>query len=205
VRLGLLGPAEGDLARLSRCAAVLLNAGRVDRAVYLGSDDALEEAVAAWATALVGGDPSDAGVWDRAIDVALAGNAEALDLFLRAERARLRLKALERLPREGLRSAELFGDRVVVMIHDKALLDEEDIFSATFLVYGKADAHLVKKIGPRWFITPGKVGATGGGCAVLDDEGEQVAVSFYDEEGNVLETQALPVSRTAKLYVRGGE
>ena len=41
-------------------------------------------------------------------------------------------------PRE-LRSVEMFGDRVAVLIHDKALLDEEDIFSATFLVYGKSD------------------------------------------------------------------
>ena len=63
--------------------------------------------------------------------------------------------------RDELRTIEMFGDRVAVLIHDKALLDEEDIFSATFLVYGKSDGPLVKKIGPRWFLTPGPIGSAG--------------------------------------------
>ncbi len=144
MRLGLIGPANGDLAALARTAEFLLNGARVTRAIYLGDDDALEETVGLWAESLVGDDPSDAGVWDRAFEVAATGTPERIDAFLRGERARLRLRDLERLSPEELRSVEMFGDRVAVLIHDKAMLDEEDIFSASFLIYGKSDSPLVK-------------------------------------------------------------
>ena len=144
----MLGPAEGDLAALARTAELLLNRGKVTRAIYLGADEALEDTVALWAESLVGPDASDKGVWDRAFAVAVEGSPEEIQAFLRSERARLRLKSLESLPPRELRSVEMFGDRVAILVHDKALLDEEDIFAATFLVYGKSEGPLVKKIGP---------------------------------------------------------
>lgn len=203
MRLGLLGPSNGDLAGLARAAEFLLNGVRVTRAIYLGADDALEETVGLWAESLVGRDPSDDGVWERAFEVAATGTTEQLDGFLRNERARLRLKSLERLPIEELRSIEMFGDRVAVLIHDKAHLDEEDIFSATFLVYGKSDSPLVKKIGPRWFVTPGPLGDIPGGVMVLDDSGDDVLATLYDDSGNVLRTESLAAGRAVKLSVQG--
>jgi hypothetical protein len=202
VRLGLIGPANGDLAGLARTAEFLLNGARVTRAIYLGDDDALEETVGLWAESLVGPDPSDAGVWERAFEVAATGNAEQIDTFLRGERARLRLKALERLSPEELRSVEMFGDRVAVLIHDKALLDEEDIFSASLLIYGKSEVPLIKKIGPRWFLTPGPAGREGGGAIVLDDSVDPIAATLYDAEGRSLRTETLLTGRAAKLSVQ---
>jgi hypothetical protein len=201
MRLGLLGPANGDLAGLARCAEFLLNGAKVTRAIYLGVDDALEDTVALWAESLVGPDPSDHGVWERALPL-VNGGPDQIDAFVRAERARLRLKSLERLPPAELRTVEMFGDRVAVLIHQKALLDEEDIFSATFLVYGKSDAPLVRKIGPRWFLTPGPIGCAGGGVAVLDDSGDDVLATVYDGEGRASHSETLTVRRTAKLNVQ---
>ena len=202
MRLGLLGPSNGDLAQLARAAEFLLNGVRVTRAIYLGADDALEETVGLWAESLVGSDPSDEGVWNRAFEVAALGTVEQIDAFLRRERARLRLKSLERLPQEELRSVEMFGDRVAVLIHDKALLDEEDIFSATFLVYGKSDEPLVKKIGPRWFVTPGPLGDVEGGVMVLDDSGDDVLATVYDGDGRASHSETLTVRRSAKVSVQ---
>jgi hypothetical protein len=199
----LLGPAKEDLDGLARAARFLLVEGRVDRAIYLGKDDALEEMTFAWAESLVGGDPSDDAVWDRALDVALEGDPERIDELLRAERARRRLRALEALPREGLRSMEMFGDRVAVLLYDKAALDEEDIFAATFLIYGKSEEPLVKKIGPRWFLSPGRIGAPGGGILLLDDEQEEVVATFFDNEGQPHKRETLVVARAAKLRVQG--
>jgi hypothetical protein len=175
----------------------------VTRAIYLGDDDAVEETVSVWAESLVGPDPSDEGIWQRAYDVANSGTAEQIDAFLRAERARFRLKSLEGLPPDLLRSVEIFGDRVAVLIHDKALLDEEDIFSASFLCYGKGEGPLVKKIGQRWFLTPGPVGSPGGGAIVLDDSSEEVVASFYDADGRPGQTLTLNTVRAAKLNVQG--
>ena len=201
--MGLLGPANGDLAALARTAEFLLNGAKVTRAIYLGADDALEETVGMWAESLVGADPSDDGVWERAFAAATMGTADQLDAFLRAERARLRLKSLERLPPQELRTVEMFGDRVAVLIHDKALLDEEDIFSAHFLIYGKGEGALLKKIGPRWFMTPGPVGAPGCGALVLDDSGERVVATLYDASGRAGATHTLSTGHMAKMSVQG--
>src|ERR1700689_4115083 len=180
VRLGLLGPANGNLAALARTAEFLLNGAKVTRAIYLGADDAIEDTVALWAESLVGPDPSDDGVWTRAFAVAAGGTPEQLDTFVRAERARQRLKSLERLPPEELRTVEMLGDRVAVLIHDKALLDEEDIFSAKLLIYGRGDSPLIKKMGPRWFLPPGPVGGERSGAIVLDDSDEPLVGTLYD-------------------------
>jgi hypothetical protein len=203
VRLGLLGPANGDLATLARTAEFLLNGAKVTRAIYLGDDEALEETVGLWAESLVGSDPSDEGVWDRALAVAAAGTPEQIDAFLRGERARLRLKSLERLPPEQLRTVEMFGDRVAVLIHDKALLDEEDIYSATLLVYGRSDGPLIRKIGPRWFLTPGPIGGAGCGALVLDDSTDDMTVTLYDADGRAARTEPLTGGRAAKMSVQG--
>src|SRR5262245_12810740 len=98
MRLGLLGPAGGEIGALGRAAEFLLNSARVHRAIYLGNDGALDRAVAAWARKLVGDDPSDEGAWTRAAEVALKGTPAQIDRFVGTERARLRLKALEALP-----------------------------------------------------------------------------------------------------------
>ena len=97
MRLGLLGPAGGDVGGLGRAAEFLLNGARVHRAIYLGNDGALDRAVAAWARKLVGDDPTDEGAWRRAAELALTGQPAAIDRFVATERARLRLKSLEAL------------------------------------------------------------------------------------------------------------
>ena len=203
MRLGLLGPAGSDVGALGGAAEFLLNGARVHRAIYLGNDGALDRAVAAWARKLVGDDPSDDAAWRRAADIAVTGTAEQIDKFVSAERARLRLKSLEALPEEIARTIEMVGDRVAVLIHDKALLDEEDILAANLLFFGKSEAPLVRKIGARWFITPGPIGSEGGGIAVLDDEGDEIMITIYDSTGKQSQREALSLHRATKMRVRG--
>jgi hypothetical protein len=182
-------------------AEFLLNRAKVARVIYLGADEALEDTVALWAESLVGPDASDEGVWERALAV-VTGSAEQIDRFLRAERARLRLKSLERLPPQERRTIEMFGDRVAVLTHDEALLDEEDIDSASLLVYGSGQGPLVRKIGPRWFLTPGPVGQAGG-AIVLDDSDEELVASVYDGGGSLARTEVLHLAPTAQVSVQG--
>ena len=205
MRLGLLGPAGSEVGALGRAAEFLLNGARVHRAIYLGNDGALDRAVAAWARKLVGDDPSDDAAWRRAAGIASGNSPEAIDKFVQTERARLRLKSLEALPEEIPRTQEMIGDRVAVLIHDKALLDEEDILAANLLFFGKSDAPLVRKIGARWFVTPGPIGCENGGIAVVDDEGDGVAVTIFDSTGKHAQREVLAVHRVsaAKMRVQG--
>lgn len=203
MRLGLLGPSGGDVGALGRAAEFLLNGARVHRAIYLGNDGALDRAVAAWARKLVGDDPTDDNAWRRAADVASKGTWEQIDKFVSIERSRMRLKTLEALPESVARTIEMISDRVAVLIHDKALLDEEDILAANILCFGKNDGPLVKKIGTRWFVSPGPIGSEGGGLAVLDDETDDVVVTIYDGTGKSTRREVLSQTRTAKMRVQG--
>ncbi len=203
MRLGLLGPAGAEVGALGKAAEFLLNSVRVHRAIYLGVDGALDRAVAAWAKKLVGGDPTDENAWHLAAEVAATGSANAIDKFVASQRARLRLKALETLPEQISRTVEMVGDRVAVLIHDKADLDEEDILAANILFFGKSDAPLVKKIGARWFVSPGPIGPPGGGVAVIDDEGDEVTVTIFDTAGTLATKETLTVQRATKMRVQG--
>jgi hypothetical protein len=202
MRLGLLGPAGGDVGALGRAAEFLLNGARVHRAIYLGNDGALDRAVAAWARKLVGDDPSDDGAWRRAAAIALSGTPAEIDRFVAMERARLRLKALEALPEQVSRTIEMVGDRVAVLIHDKAQLDEEDILAANILAFGNSAAAVIQKVGPRWFVAPGPIGMPGGGLAVLDDEQDEVIVSIFEATGKLTQREVLMTAR-AKAHAEG--
>lgn len=204
MRLGLLGPAQGSAAGLGRAAEFILNVARVDRAVYLGDDGALDATVTSWAERLVGSDASDEGTFKRAAALALAGDPRKIDAFVVSERARLRLRALESLPRGGARTIEMIGDRVAVLIHDKANLDEEDIMSANLLVYGKSSEPLVKKIGARWFISPGVMGCAAGGVAVIEDKDDGIIAEIFDQKGSCTMTESLDMTRKTTTRVQGG-
>lgn len=202
MRLGLLGPARGEISALGRAAEFLLNGARVHRAIYLGNDGALDRAVAAWARKLVGDDPSDDGTWKRAADLAMTGSPTQIDRFVTTERARLRLKALEALPEAASRTIEMVGERVAILIHDKGQLDEEDILTANILLYGKSDAPLVRKIGTRWFVSPGPLLGQGG-MAVLDDEQDDISVTIFDPNGRP--TQKTSLGPTPRKRAEGDE
>jgi hypothetical protein len=204
MKLGLLGPHEGEIATLVRAARTLVEVAHVDRAIYLGEDDALERGLAQWTKELVGRDPSDDDLWKVAAELAVTGAPTEIDRFVESERARLRLQVFQTLPGDHARTIEMVSDRVAVLVHEKALLDEEDIYLASFILYGRSDEPVIKRIGARWFITPGKIGTTSGGVCVLDDGGEDVTVTLYDPTGKASHHEALTLTRSTKMRVQGG-
>ncbi len=190
MRLGLLGPARGDVGALGRAAELLLNDARVHRAVYLGKDAALDRAVSAWARKLVGGDPSDDAAWTRALGVAIDGTAQQIDRFVASERARQRLKALETLPSEGAQKITI-GNVVAVLHHDDASLDDATLRAADIVLFGRSERPMVRQIGPRWFVSPAAIGTPSGGIAVLDDEHDGLSVTIYDTTGKPAQRETL--------------
>lgn len=198
MRLGLLGPAEGDLSTLRNTARFLLEERQVDRAIYLGRDRALDDVVAAWATDLVGEDPTDDALWVRAADRCTDASPEEIRSFLRAELDRRELARLEVLPGVGSRSVELLNGKVVVLIYDKAHLDEEDIVAASLLVFGKSTEMMMKQVGPRWFLSPGNHGAM-----ILEDRDDGIHLTVLDADLRELSAQPLELGRGTRMRVQG--
>lgn len=204
MRLALLGPAEGQVDALGAAARFVLDTRRVDRAVYLGVDGALDAVVSSWAVDLVGEDPSEERVFSRAVRHSLRAGPEEIDRYIEAERARARLRSFESLPEVDTRVIEMLGGALVVMIYDKALLDEEDMLPARILVFGKSRASVVKQVGQRWFLSPGSFAPAGdGGLMTLEDLDEGVFLTCYDKALGEIRTERIAVPRGAKLKVSG--
>jgi hypothetical protein len=71
-------------------------------------------------------------------------------------------------------------------------------------VFGKSPEPLVKKVGTRWFVTPGSIGAPQGGAAVLDDAGEEIVASIYGPDGRCTLSEPIAIARAAKMKIQGG-
>ena len=180
MRIGFLGPAEGDLDLLERCASFLLRE-RAARVVYLSHDGALDRCVVAWAARLVGDDPTDDGAWSRAAEVAIGGSAHDLDAFVAYERQRLRLRALVSLPDGSPCSLETLGELTILMTHDAGGLSEEDLTHAALIVDGASRDPVLGPRGERWWLSPGHLGPHGG-VALIDTHAPVPTVVVYDAE-----------------------
>jgi hypothetical protein len=203
MKFGVLGPANGDAAALERAAKLLLFEHEAEQVIYLGPDDhAIDRLVLDWARAWVGIDASDDGLWARAAEVCRTASALEIDAFISRERRRERLKDLKCLASASLRTVEILDGRVAVLIHDKGLLDEEDILPASLLIFGKSPAPLFRQVGARTFVSPGELRAARGGVAIFSDEPSgEFAVSFYEPGGALVERRVLPARPSGRVHV----
>lgn len=204
MRLAVLGPASTNRAALRQRTQFAMDKLSADRVLYLGVDDSFDEILAQWAEEIVGGIPTDDAVWERAADACARADHRAIDAFLRRERRRAELAKVERLPHAKARTVEMLGGLVTVIIHDKALLDEEDILPATLLVFGKGKEPVVHRVGQRTFISPGPLSHPKGGLALLSEERDDIMISIYGAGGNrVVHEPVASLSRSARLTVQG--
>jgi hypothetical protein len=205
VRLGVLGPAQGDLVALAKAAQHLLDVARAERVIYLGADDALDKVVLAWAQELVGGNPAENILFSRAAHACVNADPEAIGEFVEKERARRRLRVFTTVPPPPGRTAEILDGKVAVVLYDKATLDEEDIAGASYLVFGKSKASVVHRVGTRTFLSPGPIGEPSSGAMVLDDEVDGLRIDIIDATGTVVRTERLDArkpSGTGKMRVQ---
>lgn len=188
---------------LERAMSFLQRDLGVHRAVYLDVDDALERVVRRWAERLVGPRPDEADIFVRAAERCAGAAPHEIDQFIVAERERRGLAVFESLPGDDSRAIELLHDRVVVMIYDKAALDEEDIVSASLLVFGKGSEPLVKKVGSRWFLSPGTLEHFG--VMTLEDLEDGIHLTLFDSLCREVRRERLIAARAPRLRVSGAD
>ncbi len=199
MRIGLIGPAH-DLTVLREAAEFLLGDAGVDQAIYLGADDAAREMTLAWEAELREGETRD--FLTLAAEVAAVGTADEIETFLSVDEQLSRLDAVRTLPPAPARAIEMIGDRIVLVIHDKKVLDEEDIANAAVIVYGESQEMLLKRFGPRYFFTPGPLEAGKVGLLELEEDG-RIAVAAYAPSGEPLWREVLQGRKSSKVSVSG--
>jgi hypothetical protein len=203
MRLGVLGPAQGDLPALAVRVQRLLDEQQVEKVIYLADDDALEQIVASWARDIVGDDMDEHAFFERAAMRCTAASSEEIDEFVASERARLRLKVLVSLP-ETRRLNELLGGRVALFVYDGETLSEEDLAGASLVVFGNSEEPVLQRVGTRLHVAPGAIVSKTGGCAVLDDGAGNVRIEILSASGDVTarEIMAAP-SAAARMWAHG--
>lgn len=197
MRIGLLGPADGDLDALRDGVEFLLGDAEVDHVIYLGADEeAVRRVIHDAARETFGAEPDLDAFLDRAAELAPRGTAGELEALLGAEASLRRLSAIRTLPPSPARAVEMLSDRILLAVHDKSVLDEEDIANAALIVYGNAKEAEIRRFGARYFLTPGP--APEGRVALVEvEEDGGVSIALY-------ETSGLPVWRE-KMARRTGK
>jgi len=201
MRIGLLGPAEGDEGALRDAVEFLLGDAGVDQAIYLGGDEAtIERVITEWAHEIFGDDvPGEDAFLARGAELASSGTPDEIDELLAAERSLLRLSAVRMLPRPPVRAIEMIADRIMIAVHDKSILDEEDIANASLIVYGLSKEAECRRFGARYFLTPGPVSRGRVALVELEEDGN-VSLAIYETSGLPIWREKM-ARRTSKVSV----
>jgi hypothetical protein len=195
MRIGLIGPTGKAKTKLEKALDLLTGDLATRQVIYLGADDAAAQVVAERARA--GLDPDE--FLRRSVEVACSGSADQIAELLSEQRAAPRLDVVRELPAPPARAIEMLDTWIVLAVHDKAVLDEDDIANAHVIVYGRADEPVFKRFGPRCFFSPGPLALDQVGLLELMPEGH-VEIRLLGLDGEVRMREALYVGG-AKLVV----
>ncbi len=99
------------------------------------------------------------------------------------------------------KAVDMLGDVLCCLVHDKNDLDKEDMLNSALLVHGKEPEPKVVQIGPRYFVTPGKV-KEGGTVGLLEvDRQVKFSVFSLEDDKPVIDAQVLALG-TAKTKLQ---
>jgi hypothetical protein len=195
VRIGVIGQAGKAKGELRKAVEMFLADPEIKQVIYLGMDGVLESVVAEWAKQNLG----ESDFLARGADMACTGSAEQIEALLGEDRSVQRLSAVRRLPDPPARAIEMLEKWIVLAVHDKSILDEDDVANAHLIVYGKANEADFKRFGPRAFLTPGPLNKGKVGRLTLRGDGH-LDIDLLDLEGNSVRHEEVSPS-AAKVVV----
>ncbi|MET0391028.1 MAG: hypothetical protein ABW321_33965 [Polyangiales bacterium] len=167
MRMGIIGKAEGAYQELRSAIELFLRAPDLKQIVYLGDDDAITQMAAHIASEQL----DDEDFLRRGVELACHGSPDAIERLLAADREAQRISLLRRLPDPPACAIEMLEKWIVLAVHDKAILEEDDVANAHVIVYGEAPEAAFKRFGPRSFLTPGPLTKGCVGCVELRTDG----------------------------------
>lgn len=129
------------------------------------------------------------------------------------ELARLKDKVL-RAPEKGSlayqdtgvprKVVDMLGDALCCLVYDKNDLDKEDLLNSVILVHGKEAEPKVVSIGPRTFITPGRLKSPRPTVAIIEVEDRAATFSAFTlDDQKVIDKQPIQLgSGKTKISVK---
>ncbi len=148
MRFGFVGPAESSSALLEQAVGQLVSELEVDTVVYLGSDEAIRDFIAAQQR-----DQSEESFEQRVAEVAATGSPAEITEVVRSLRGARYLEKLRLLPQPPANAIEMLDDRIILLVREKSSLGEEDVVNSNVVIYGDAKELAFKRYGPRCFFS----------------------------------------------------
>jgi hypothetical protein len=167
MRIGVIGESRKASGDLRKAIELFLADPTIRQVIYLGMDGAIEDVVASWSSEGL----SEDAFLKRGAELACTGSADEIDALLSEDRSAQRLSAVRKLPEPPARAIEMLEKWIVLAVHDKAILDEDDVANAHVIVYGKSNDADFKRFGPRVFLTPGPLHKGKVGRLTLREDG----------------------------------
>jgi predicted phosphodiesterase len=160
LRIGLASDSFGNLDALGR-ALDLFAREAVDRVYFLGGRLAdVDAAIARRRGAREGAPvPRTDSEFLAAFEDALARHAAEDPIADRIVRVASRACPEAATGAVPTKQVDLVEGRICCLVHDKSELDRDDITNATVLFHGNSDRAALVQIGPRYFVTPGRLRA----------------------------------------------
>jgi hypothetical protein len=107
-------------------------------------------------------------------------------------------------PAVARKAMDMLGDSLCCVVHDKNDLVKDDLLNASVFIHGKESEPKVVQIGPRFFVTAGKLtGAAEQTCGLIEHADKTLRFTAFRLDGKVLiDRQPLVVERRNKLSVK---
>lgn len=106
-------------------------------------------------------------------------------------------------PKVPKKLVEMVGDTLAVLVHDKAELVKDDMLNAVLLIHGKSPDPNVVQIGPRYFVTPGRLtGASEQTCALLELSVAELRFEAFTLDGRRIKAQTFSRTSRNKMSVK---
>ena len=195
MRIGIIGSAPDSEHELHQAIELFLADPLLKQILYLGEDDAISRAVGQFSHETL----SEEGFLARAVGLACHGSPDEIDEILEADRQAQRVSLLRCLPPKPACAIEMLEKWIILGVHDKATLDEDDVANAHVILYGEATEANIKRFGPRSFLTPGPLSGGLVGSLYLRADGA-LDLALLDLQGNIVVSESVSAA-FAKLVV----
>jgi hypothetical protein len=214
MKIGLLADSTGDIEALDRGTTLLLEKG-AERLFFLGGRyPDVDEMLLRRKSARRGGREyndddflndvsSFLGKSDGGLQAKLRPTDEDDRLRDRFSRVPCKESLEYREPQVPKKLVEMVGDVLACLVHDKSDLIKDDMLNAVFLIHGKSPEPNVVQIGPRFFVTPGRLtGASEQTCGLLELNGNQILFDAFTLDGRAIKHQELALARRTNISAK---
>jgi len=195
MRIGVIGAAVDSERELHQAIELFLADPLLKQILYLSEDDAISRAVGQFSHENL----SEEGFLTRAVGLACHGSADEIDELLEADRQAQRVSLLRTLPPKPACAIEMLEKWIILGVHDKAELEEDDVANAHVILYGESSEANIKRFGPRSFLTPGPLAKGWVGSLNLRSDGA-LDLALLDLQGKILVSESVSAA-LAKLVV----